>query len=661
MAKRRVLSGVLVVLVVWLLTAVPAVAAQGTDGTETDASRLLAERYAPIVVLKQQEAACDQRGEAFFPAPVDIVLDNPDVLLRQVGLGDPVSMRGPAARDLFGLGEGFYLDFPGISLAPGCIYERDFRRYAADVPVTVYAQVAQQPDRPDKLALQYWFYWYYNDWNNTHESDWEGIQLLFDAASAQEALSVEPTSVGYSQHEGGERAGWNDSGLEREGDRPVVYSSAGSHASYFSSAVYLGRSASEGFGCDDTTGPSVRTDPVAVLVPSQVDDPADPFAWLAFGGRWGERQAGPYNGPTGMSTKDRWVHPIDWHDQLRDSSVTVPAGDGRAASTVRAFCSVVGWGSVQIIDAKVSPIRTVLTAALLLLVARVAVRRTGWSRVAVRPTRARRRAGEILRAAPRLYRRRPAAFALIGLIYLPVSLLVAVVVRLLQSAPLFGPLFELSGQGGTMSVFLALVVGGVANAYAYTAVSAAVARQIAALEDDAPVSGGESLRQAWSMWQPLLMTVLRITAIVGALFISVVGIPLAIWFLVRYQFVAQVVSLEGRGDAAALRRSGQLVRGRWAHTAVVTAVINGAVLLLSSAVGLLLLVAVNGLPLWMFAVTVNLVASFIVPLAAIAQTLLYGDAVAELEDLGPADDEPAIDHAPAPEGILTAGWPDVRP
>ena len=154
----------------------------------------------------------------------------------------------PAA-DLFDLGEGFYLDFPGDALAPECVYERDFRRYSDGRRATIYAHIVTQDDRPDELALQYWFFWYYNDWNNKHEGDWEGIQLVFDASTVEEALATEPVSVGYAQHEGGERAGWDDDKLERQGTRPVVYSSAGSHASYFSSAFYLGRSASEGFGC----------------------------------------------------------------------------------------------------------------------------------------------------------------------------------------------------------------------------------------------------------------------------------------------------------------------------------------------------------------------------------------------------------------------------
>ena len=49
---------------------------------------------------------------------------------------------------------------------------------------------------PGKLALQYWFFYVFNDFNNLHEGDWEMIQLNFDAASAEEALSKKPTEIG---------------------------------------------------------------------------------------------------------------------------------------------------------------------------------------------------------------------------------------------------------------------------------------------------------------------------------------------------------------------------------------------------------------------------------------------------------------------------------
>ncbi|MDH5237934.1 MAG: Vps62-related protein, partial [Acidimicrobiia bacterium] len=278
---RRVLRSIIaltVVLVAVLGATASAVGAQAPaqQRSQDELRQQLAERFAPIMMLKQQEEACSTDGEQYRPGSIDIVLDNPEIALRQVGRSDPVVKRAPSAADLFGLGEGFFLDFPGNSLTPGCIYERDFRKYTGDRPATIYAHVVRQPDEPDLVFVQYWFYWYYNDWNNKHESDWEGITLKFEASSVEQALQSEPVAVGYSQHEGGERASWDDSKLEREGDRPVVYSSAGSHASYFGSALYLGRAASEGFGCDNTSGPSERVDPEVILLPDSVSDPGDP-------------------------------------------------------------------------------------------------------------------------------------------------------------------------------------------------------------------------------------------------------------------------------------------------------------------------------------------------------------------------------------------------
>ena len=206
---RRVASGFLATLM--LGTAVLNLGASPAQAQSEDSAQQLAERFAPIIMLKQQSQDCDNDGEPYGPTAADIVLDNPEIALRQVGRDDPVVTWAPSAADLAGLGEGFFLDFPGSSLSPECIYERDFNKYTADEPATVYAHIVQPSDAPDKLVVQYWTYWYYNDWNNKHESDWEGISLLFDASSIEEALASTPIEIGYSQHEGGERATW-DSG-----------------------------------------------------------------------------------------------------------------------------------------------------------------------------------------------------------------------------------------------------------------------------------------------------------------------------------------------------------------------------------------------------------------------------------------------------------------
>jgi hypothetical protein len=602
-----------------------------------DPAQQLAERFAPILMLKEQEEACDTDGEPYRPGLVDIVLDNPEIALRQVGNGDPVVMRGPSRADIAGLNQGFYLDFPGSSLSPGCVFERDFWKYTGDLPAAVYAHIVQQPDEPGVLFMQYWFYWYYNDWNNKHESDWEGITLKFEASSIEEALASQPVAVGYSQHEGGERADWDDPKLAREGDHPVVYSSAGSHASYYGSAVYLGRGASEGFGCDTTDGPSERVVPEVVVLPDSVDDPEDPLAWLAFNGRWGERQSGAFNGPTGPATKARWLEPAPWFDELRDTSVVIPAGDSESNAIIGAFCSVVERGSTFLIEFKMSPAQVIVTALVLIGIAALLVRLTKWDEVEPRPIRRRRRLGQIVRAAIEAYQREPLVFILFGLVYIPAAIGAGLLSALLSLIPFVDSVRELLGVASGTNLVVTLLLGSLVGVAAFVVINSMVADYMR-IEGRGTQDALASMKRTWERRRPIAGAYLWAYGIVVALIVTGIGAPIGVFLLVRYQFVAQTIVCEDLAGRRALQRSGQLVRRRWLHTALVAALLNGLVLASALVLGLLLLVIANSLPLWLFSILATLVYAVMVPFAAISMTLLYGDAVAERSG------QPAADH-----------------
>ncbi len=485
----------------------------------------------------------------------------------------------------------------------------------------------QPADAPDQLVLQYWIYWYYNDWNNKHESDWEGISLLFEASSIEEALASEPIEVGYSQHEGGERAEWQDDKLEREGDRPVVYSSAGSHASYFGSAVYLGRGASEGFGCDTTTGPSERVAPDVVLLPDSVADPDDPLAWIGYDGRWGERQAGPFNGPTGPAVKDRWLDPLPWFEELRTSSVVIPATDNDGASVISVFCDLVERGSGTLIAFTVSPARVIFGLFVAVLLVRFLVGRTDWSAVAVEPLRRRRRAGQIIRAAGSEYRKTPLVFITLGLLFIPAMAIAAALSAIAHALPFIGDVLTLAQGSSGINLFVALFAGSLANLAAYVAVNSLVADYLRGVERG--LSGVlPAARATWANRRSLLGGFLRAYFIVFALLFTVIGIPWGVRQLVRYQFVPHAIAHDGADAAGSLRRSSELVRGRWLHTAFVIAVLNGIVFVTAMGFSLALLLIATSVPIWMFSVLVGLVFVFVAPLAALAMNLLYGDAVA---------------------------------
>ena len=162
-----------------------------TAGADLADETALAEKHAPVVRLVEQ--ARGVRARRAVPA------DRRRPALRRADRGTARAPGTPstssrsarAAEDLAGLFE-YHLDFPGHALEPGCDYERWDRRLREGSEPTVYAHVATDPGHPGKLALQYWLFYTYNDWNNLHEGDWEMIQLVFEAAAAEEALDEEP-------------------------------------------------------------------------------------------------------------------------------------------------------------------------------------------------------------------------------------------------------------------------------------------------------------------------------------------------------------------------------------------------------------------------------------------------------------------------------------
>ncbi len=246
-----------------LVFAAPAMAA-----TAPAAERTLTGAYSPVIRLVGAPASCGP-GDPYVPIDVHVLFGQPSVALRGPWAGGGVVKVAPVATDLEGGLYGYHLDFPGDALNPGCDYVHWSRALMDGRTPTVYAHVATDPDHPGQIALQYWMFYVYNNWNNLHEGDWEMIQLNFAAATPAAALGTRPTEVGYSQHEGAERADWGDEKLELAGGtHPVVYPAAGSHANFYSSALWLGASGSQGVGCDDTRNADLVVHPAVDAIPS---------------------------------------------------------------------------------------------------------------------------------------------------------------------------------------------------------------------------------------------------------------------------------------------------------------------------------------------------------------------------------------------------------
>jgi len=598
------------------LVAVPV--AGGDLGDET----ALGAKYAPVVRLVAQAQDCGY-GESYEPIDVDSLFDEPTVSLR--GPWNPIDLVkiAPGASDLPNLYE-YHLDFPGNALDPGCDYERWAKRVTKGKAPTVYAHVATDPAHPGKLALQYWLYYVFNDWNNTHEGDWEMVQLVFDTDDPFEALSREPVEIGYSQHEGGERATWGDDKLEVvDGTHPVVYPAAGSHANFYESALHVGSSAEQGVGCDDTSGPSIDVRPTVRTIPSDPAEAKAAFPWIAYEGRWGELQRAFFNGPTGPNLKTQWTEPIRWSEGWRNESYAVPAGGALGTGATDFFCEAVAAGSNAIRRMAENPLPIVIALLVLLALVVFGLSRATWSPAT--PLRlARRRAwGQILATAARMYLERIPLFVGIGVLFVPLSVVVTLFQAVfLRVSKVVG--IPTEAESGGVLVLLVLAVGTALTLLGVALVQAATARALVEIDQGRSVGPLRAYRLALDSIRPLLRALVIAVFVVSLLTTSIFLIPIAIWLAVRWALIVPAVELEELSAIGALRRSGRLVRQAWLKVGTL-AIVGGALALAAGPFIGALLIFVTSIPLSFINLIAGLVYAVTMPFVAIATTYVYFD------------------------------------
>ena len=137
----RVAGPVLVVVALFALLAAPTAAADLAD------ERALAEKYAPVVRVVEQQDVCSY-GEPFVPTDIDLLLDEETVALRGPWNVTDLVEIGPTADDLVKRFE-YHLDFPGNALDPGCDYNRWAQRLTEGSEPVVYAHVVGEAESPE--------------------------------------------------------------------------------------------------------------------------------------------------------------------------------------------------------------------------------------------------------------------------------------------------------------------------------------------------------------------------------------------------------------------------------------------------------------------------------------------------------------------------------
>ena len=602
--------------------------------TTSEAAEALAQKYAPIVYIRDQREACDTRGSPYLPAPVDFLFGQPDIVLRQHVNGRTTDVGGNVdAADLYGLDDSYFLDFPGNPKRPGCRYEQDYLSRSDAYTPTTYAHIAYEEDR-EGFALQYWFFYYFNHWNNTHEGDWEMIQLTFEGPTPVEALSQEPLGVGYSQHGSGERSSWDDSKFTREEGRPVSFVAAGANANQFEPNIILGRGDNgTGFGCDDATRPSRRAEPQVVLV-SEPEDAASEFAWLAFDGRWGERAPWEFNGPTGPNDKRAWTQPFSWQEDLRPSSIIVPSRDTVGPNAVNVFCDVVWYLSAPFAQLlRLPPV--VILAGLVATAGGFAflATRTSYRPILLEPLRRRRRVGQILTASWRIYRLDWRLFLGVAALFVPVGLLIAGLQWLVFRLPYEDTVAGFFGDQLIVKVVIALAFGNLAASITYWTVIAGCLAAVARIDRGQRNSVLADYRDIIRKLAALVVPRLKSLAVVILLALTVIGAPFALWFAYRWAFIEEAVLLDDASRTDAMAQSRRTVDGHWWRAALILGGLGIFAFLIGPAIAaVLLLFSSFGVNL------VNLVSStvfaLITPFVAIAQALLYFDLRARSQEGG---------------------------
>lgn len=151
--------------------------------------------------------------------------------------------------------------------------------------------------------------------------------------------------------------------------------------------------------------------------------------------------------------------------------------------------------------------------------------------------------------------------------------------------------------------------------------TAAIARAVDDIADGLPADFNRSYRYVAERLPTLMLAALRVFLPVVLAAVTVVGIPLAIYLLIRWIFFAQAVAIDDYSQGDAVDFSARIVKGQWWRTFGILLVVWLLAGLPAIAVTILFApaaVIASGL-------ASAVVAVIILPFVAVAFTLLYYD------------------------------------
>jgi hypothetical protein len=190
------------------------------------------------------------------------------------------------------------------------------RKQRPDLRNKIVARAVREPDT-GQLWLQYWFWYFYNDYQlafnvGLHEGDWEMIQLGLE--------DEVPVVAVYAQHDQAERRPWDR--VRKTGPRgetPLVFSSRGSHASYFEPGLFETQA-----WIDIADGKRSAKQTDLIILGNDLPE------WAQWQGRWGDtepRIRGLHTpSPKGpVMHGAQWSHPGRWAKTAVERTARTPS------------------------------------------------------------------------------------------------------------------------------------------------------------------------------------------------------------------------------------------------------------------------------------------------------------------------------------------------
>jgi hypothetical protein len=344
--------------------------------------------------------------------------------------------------------------------------------------------------------------------------------------------------------------------------------------------------------------------------------------------------------------KQQWTEPIAWSEGWSDRSYAVPTSGIFGTGATDFFCSAVEKGSKALVQLLRSPTATLIVLGVLLALVIYAATRTRWRPTAPLRLAHRRTWGQTLSAAGRMYLSHARLFLGIGLILIPLGFVITFVQAVvLGGLGLAG--IDTTGEAAGASALLVVTIGTTLALLGLGLVQAATVRALLELDRGRRVGSLDAYRQAFDQIRPLLRGLAAAVGFGAALTATGVLAPVALWLAVRWSLLAQVAEVEERGGLASLRRSTELVRGRWLRVA--TLVGAGALLTLAAGplVGALLIIATDA-PFVLLNVVAGIVYALAMPFVALTTSYVYFDARVRHEL------EPEVEQADLPAEISLA-------